>query len=155
MDVLHNINNRQLQELVIPLLNVANTDIKLPKNTILDSLTRASNIDSIQNIAYKKMQSTSDKACDETLQQLQQSLLPDYPEQLSFQTHAHNDNKPPIKLQDANVPLLIQNKFSAMLNNNFTCIISKSPADFSRTSLVEMDLPTTGPQLQQNLIQYL
>ena len=32
-----------------------------------------------------------------------------------------------------------------MLNNKFTCIISKSPADFSRTNLVEMDLPTTGP----------
>ena len=32
-----------------------------------------------------------------------------------------------------------------MLNNEFTCIISKSPADFGRTNLVEMDLPTTGP----------
>ena len=32
-----------------------------------------------------------------------------------------------------------------MLNNELTCIISKSPTDFSRTNLVEMDLPTTGP----------
>ena len=31
-----------------------------------------------------------------------------------------------------------------MLNNEFTCIVSKSPADFGRTNLVEMDLPTTG-----------
>ena len=28
-------------------------------------------------------------------------------------------------------------------NNKFTCIISKSFTDFSRTNLVEMDLPTT------------
>ena len=31
-----------------------------------------------------------------------------------------------------------------MLNNKFACIISKSSTDFSRTNLVEMDLPTTG-----------
>ena len=31
-----------------------------------------------------------------------------------------------------------------MLNNEFTCIVSKSSADFGRTNLVEMDLPTTG-----------
>ena len=31
-----------------------------------------------------------------------------------------------------------------MHNTEFTCFISKSSADFSRTHLVEMDLPTTG-----------
>ena len=143
LDVLHIINNKQLQELIISLLNVANTDIKLPKNTALGSLTRVSNIDSIQNVSYKKMQPTSDKAHDKALQQLQvQSLLPEFPEQSSFQTHAHDDNKPPIKLQDTSVPLLIQNKLNAMLNYEFTCIMSKSPADFGRTNLAEMDLPT-------------
>ena len=59
--------------------------------------------------------------------------------------HAHDDNKPPIKLLDTNVPTLILNKLNAMLNSKFTCIISKSPTDFNRTNLVEMDLPTTGP----------
>ena len=34
LDVLHNLNNKQPQELIMPLLNVANTDIKLLKNTI-------------------------------------------------------------------------------------------------------------------------
>ena len=149
LDVLHNINNKQPQELIIPLLNVANMDIKPPKNTVLGSLTRVSNIDSIQNVSYKKMQSTSDKACEKTLQQLQvQSLLQVFPEQSNFQTHAHDDNKPPIRLQYVNVPPLIQNKLNAMLNNKFTCIISKSPTDFGRTNLVEMDLPTTGPPVE-------
>ena len=32
-----------------------------------------------------------------------------------------------------------------MLTSKFTGIISKSPADFGRTNLIEMDLPTTGP----------
>ena len=144
--VLHSINNKRPQELIIPILNIANTDIKLLKNTVLGSLTRVSNIDSIQNISCKKTQSTSDKAHEKTIQQLQvQSLLPVFPEQSSFQTYAHDDNKSPITLQDANVPPLIQNKLNAMLNNKFTCIISKSSTDFSRTNLVEMDLPTTGP----------
>ena len=31
-----------------------------------------------------------------------------------------------------------------MLTSKFTGIISKSPADFGRTDLIEMDLPTTG-----------
>ena len=31
-----------------------------------------------------------------------------------------------------------------MINNQFTYIISKPSADFGRTHLVEMDLPTTG-----------
>ena len=31
-----------------------------------------------------------------------------------------------------------------MLNNEFACIISKSSADFGKTNLAEMDLPTTG-----------
>ena len=31
-----------------------------------------------------------------------------------------------------------------MTNNQFACIISKSSADFGRTNLVEMDLPTMG-----------
>ena len=34
-----------------------------------------------------------------------------------------------------------------MLNNKFTCTISKSPTDFGRTNLVEIDLPTTGPPM--------
>ena len=32
-----------------------------------------------------------------------------------------------------------------MLTNKFTEIISKSPADFGQTNLIEKDLPTTGP----------
>ena len=32
-----------------------------------------------------------------------------------------------------------------MLTSRFTGIISKSSADFGRTNLIEMDLPTTGP----------
>ena len=31
-----------------------------------------------------------------------------------------------------------------MVNNEFTCIVSKSPTNFSRTNLVEMDLPTSS-----------
>ena len=72
-------------------------------------------------------------------------LLPVFPNHFSFQTHAHNSNKSPIQLKDANVPLEIQCKLHTMLTNKFTGIISKSPADFGRTNLIEIDLPTTGP----------
>ena len=70
-----------------------------------------------------------------------------FPDSLGFQMHAHDSNKSPIQLQDANVPLEIQHKLNTMLNSKFTGIISKSPADFGRTNLIEMDLPTTGPPI--------
>ena len=63
----------------------------------------------------------------------------------NIHTHAQNSNKSPIQLQDANVPLEIQCKLNTMLISKFTGIIPKSPADFGRTNLIEMDLPTTGP----------
>ena len=90
----------------------------------------------------------SDKAHDEVQPQQQvKTLLPVLPDHSSFQKHAHNNSKSPIQLQDANVPPEIQHKLNTMLNNEFTCIISKSPTDFGRTNLVEIDLPTTGPPI--------
>ena len=65
----------------------------------------------------------------------------------AFQTHAHNNNKSPIQLQDANDLLEIQCKLNTMLASKFTGIISKYPTDFGRTNLIEMDLPTTGPPI--------
>ena len=146
LDVLHSINHKQPHELIIPIVNIARTDIKLLKNTVLGLLTRVNNIDSIHNVSWMKMQPTSNKTQGITLQELQvQTLLPVFPEQPSFQIHAHDDNKPSIKLQDADIPQLVQNKLNEILNNEFTCIVSKSPTNFGRTNLVEMDLPTTGP----------
>ena len=48
-------------------------------------------------------------------------------------------------LQDAEIPQAARDKLNHMINNQFTCIISNSSAaDFGRSNLVEMDLPTTG-----------
>ena len=47
-------------------------------------------------------------------------------------------------LQDADISQNARDKLNHMINNQFACIISKSSADFGRTNLVEMDLPTTG-----------
>ena len=78
-------------------------------------------------------------------------LLPAFPDCSSFTTHAHNSDKSPIQLQDANVPLEIQHKLNTMLTNKFAEIISKSPTDFRQTNLIEMDLPTTGPPVSTKL----
>ena len=94
------------------------------------------------------LQSASDKAHVEAQpQQEAKPLLPVFPDHSSFQMHAHDSNKLPIQLQDANIPLEIQHKLNTMLNNKFTGIISKSPTDFGRTNLIEMDLPTTVPSI--------
>ena len=72
-------------------------------------------------------------------------LLPAFLDCSSFITHAHNSDKSSIQLQYANVLLEIQHKLNTMLSNKFAEIISKSPADYWQTNLIEMVLPTTGP----------
>ena len=144
LDVLHNTQNKQPQEMLVPLLNTVNSVVKLPKNTLLGSITKVDNAEYIENIS--SLQSANDNVHDEAHpQQVAKPLLLVFPDCLSFQTHAHDSNKSPLQLQDANVPLEIQHKLNTMLNSKFTGIISKSPADFGRTNLIEMDLPTTGP----------
>ena len=58
--------------------------------------------------------------------------------------HYTDNSKPAIKLQDADISQNIRDQLNHMFNTEFTCIVSKSSADFGRTNLVEMDLPTTG-----------
>ena len=146
LDVLHNIKNKQPQEMIVPLLNTVNSDVKLLKNTVLGSITKVENAEYVENMPSTTMWSTSDKAHDEGQpQQEAKPLLPVFPDHSSFQMHAHNNNTLPIQLQDANVPLEIQHKLNTMLNSKFTGIISKSPTDFGRTHLIEMGLPSTGP----------
>ena len=41
LDVLHNIKHKQPQEILIPLLNVMNTVVKPPKNSILGSVEQS------------------------------------------------------------------------------------------------------------------
>ena len=117
-----------------------NSVVKLPKNTILGSITKVDNAENLQKI-YSLIHHNV-KANIKA--QPSKPLLPAFPDHSSFTTHAHNSNKSPLQLQDANVPLEIQCNPHIMLASTFTGIISMSPADFGRTSLIEMDLPTTG-----------
>ena len=98
------------------------------------SITKVDSAENVQNIY--SLEHPHVKASVEV--QPSDPLLPTFPNHSSFTTHAHDSNKSPIQLQDANIPLEIQHKLC-------TGIISKSLTDFGRTNLIEMDLPTTGP----------
>ena len=127
--------------MLIPLLNIMNSVVKLPINTILGSITKVDNAENVQNV-YSLIHHNV-KA--NVKAQPSKPLLPAFTNHSSFTTHTHDSNKSPLQLQDANVPLELQHKLHTMLTSTFTGIISKSPADFGRTNLIEMDLPTTGP----------
>ena len=99
--------------MLVPLLNTVNSVVKLPKNTVLGSITKVENTEYVENMS--SLQSASDKAHDEAQpQQEAKPLLPVFSDHLSFQMHAHNSNKSPIQLQDANIPLEIQHKLNTM-----------------------------------------
>ena len=130
--------------MLVLLLNTINSVVKLLKNTALGSITRVDNAEYVQNISL--LQPDNNKAHDRSQPPSEANpLFPVFPESSSFQTHAHNSNKSPIQLQDANVLLEIQCKLNTMQTSKFTDIISKSPTDFGGTNLIEMDLPTAGP----------
>ena len=91
LDVLHNVQNKQLQEMLVPLLNTVNLVVKFWKNTVLGSITKVNNAEYVQNIT--SLQSASDNAHDEAQQQQEaKPLLPVFPDSSSFQTHAHDSN---------------------------------------------------------------
>ena len=143
---------------MIPLLNVAHTDVKLPKNTILGSINQVNDVDSIQEVSWEKIQDAKNEATSNAAQDPQmQKLLPSFPNHSNFQIHANNNSKPAIMLQDADIPQDIRDKLNHMINTQFACLVSKSPSDFGRINLVEMDLPTLQQafQLHPNHTPYL
>ena len=103
-----------------------NTVVKLPKNTILGSVNKVYNVDSIQSSYSLKYHNVKADAKSHP----SKPLLPAFPDSSNFTTHAQDGNKSPIQLQDANVSLEIQHKHNTMLTNKFAEIISKSSVDF-------------------------
>ena len=102
-------------------------------------------MDSVQEVSWKKIQDTKNKAISNTARDAQPksySLL--FPNILIFRYMPTTNSKPPIILQDADIPQDIRDKPNHMINTQFACIVSQSSRDFGRTNLVEMDLPTTG-----------
>ena len=102
-------------------------------------------METIQEVSWKKIQDAENEAMSNTTQDPQvHNLLLTFPKYPNFQIHANDNSKPAVMLQDADIPQSARDKLNHMINNQFACIISKSLADFGRTNLVEMDLPTTG-----------
>ena len=85
LDVTYNLNHKQPGELLIPLLNVAHKDVKLPKNTILGSINQKHDVDSIPEVSWKKIQDTENEAISNVIWDPQtQKLLPTFPSVLIF-----------------------------------------------------------------------
>ena len=105
--MLHNISHRQPCELVIPLLNMAHTDVKLLKNTVLGLFNKVNNVAQVQELSWEK--TTTNKDANATPQESQsEKLQPAFPEKSNFWIHANDDSKPAIKLQDADIPQIVK-----------------------------------------------
>ena len=132
--------------MLILILNTSTYVAKLPKNTVLGSITDVDATNTIYSIS--SLHQHNGKAPDKN--EYSKPLLPAFPNCYSFATHAHDNSKSPIQLQDVDVPPEIQ-QLPSMLASKFSNIISKSLEDFGHTNLVEMDLPTTGPPVSLKL----
>ena len=145
LDVTHNLNHKQPDELLIPLLNVAHKDVKFPNNTILGSINQIHDVNSTQEVSWKKIKDAKNKAISNaTWDPHTQKLLPTFPKCSNFQMHANDNNNLAVMLQDADIPQDVRDRLHHMINTQFASIISQSSTYFGRTNLVEMDLLTTG-----------
>ena len=145
LDITHNLNHKYPSKFLTPLLSISNKEVKIPKNTNLGSINPINDVDDIQEVSWQKIQDTKEEAVKNTVQNQQfHKLLPVFPKNSNFQIPTNDSSKPAVMLQDAEIPQAARDKLNLMINNQFTCIISNSSADFGSTNLVEMDLPTTG-----------
>ena len=105
LNVTHSLNHKHPSELLIPLLNISNKEVKIPKNTVLGSINPINNVDTIQEVSWKKIQDARNEAVSNTAQDPQvHKLLPTFPQNSYFQIHANNNSKPAIMLQDTDTP---------------------------------------------------
>ena len=123
LDVTHNLNHKNPSKLLIPLLNISNKEVKIPKNTILGSINPINDVDAIQEVSCQKIQDTKEEAVMNTAQDPQvHKLLPAFPKNSNFQIHANDSSKPSVTPQDAEIPQATRDKLNHMINNQFTCI---------------------------------
>ena len=100
LDILHNIQHKQPQEMLILLLNVMNSVIKLQKNTILGSIAKVDNAESVQNVYSLQHHNVK----DHIKTQPSKPLLPVFP------NHSSYPHKPYILYTDAS-----NNAYSSVL----------------------------------------
>ena len=80
LDITHNLKHKHPSELLIPLLNISNKEIKIPKNTIWDSINQINDVDTIQEVSWKKIQDAENEVVSNTTQDPQiHTLLPIFP----------------------------------------------------------------------------
>ena len=126
--------------MLIPLLNVMNSVVKLPKNTILGSITKVDNAENYKTYTHWNIIISRLTSRPSPLNPCYQHF-PIAPASQHMHTAAVNHQ---FSNTMQNIPLEIQCKLHTMLIAHFTGIISNSAADFGRTNLIEMDLPPTS-----------
>ena len=90
--MIHNVYHKQLQEMLILILNTSTYIVKLPMNTILGYITEVDASNTVYRIC--SLHQHYGKACDE--KEYSNPLLPAFPNCSSFTTHAHDNSKSPI-----------------------------------------------------------
>ena len=75
LNITHNLNHIHPSELLISLLDISNKKVKIPENTILGSIIPINDVDTIQEVSWKKIQDAENKAVSNTTQDHQ---VPNY-----------------------------------------------------------------------------
>ena len=133
LGILHKVNHKTPQYLNIPILNTNNSFCSISRCSPLATLALARRCEEIQEVSWNQVQCTNAK------------LLPEILEGTSLQLEP-NTKSPLRSIPDADIPEEARAQLQELLGQKYVNIISKSTRDIGRTNLIELDIPTEGPQ---------
>ena len=161
LDVMHPVDHKMPRTSKIIILNTNNTISSLAKHSPIVTLAPAGKWEQIQKIKWSVLQDSIwtmilEVAQEpETIDKLQKAqLLPKIPGTTNLQLEPDTP-KVSSSIPDADIPEITRKWLQELLNVKYSHIVSKSAADIGRTNLIELDIPTEGPPIASNHIQYL
>ena len=134
LDILHKVNHKTPQNLNIPILNTNSSFCGISRSSPLETLALAGKCEEIQDVIWNQVQCSNTK------------LLPEIPVGTSLQLES--DTKSPLRsIPDADILEEARVQLQELLDWKYINIISQIAMDIGRTNLIELDIPTEGPQL--------
>ena len=64
--IAHKLNHKHHRELLLPLLNISQKEVKIPKKPILGSINPITDVETIQEVSWQKIRNTEGEAVKDT-----------------------------------------------------------------------------------------
>ena len=133
LKILHKVNHKRPQNLNIPILNTNNSFCSISRSSPLATLVLAGKCEGVQEVSWNQIQCSNAKLLPEMLVGTSLQLEP-------------NTKSPLRTIPDADIPEA-RVQLQELPHQKYINMISQTTMDIGRTNLIDLDIPTEGPQL--------